>query len=32
MRAFITATGTYDVHCSRFMHSTFDMEARIIVQ
>ncbi|TPG13214.1 copper-binding protein [Sphingomonas oligophenolica] len=26
-----TRAGTYDVHCSHFMHSTFGMKGRIIV-
>lgn len=32
VRLIAPPAGTYDVHCSHFMHSTFGMKASIVVQ
>lgn len=32
VRLIANRAGTYDVHCSHFMHSTFGMTGKIIVQ
>lgn len=31
VRLVATRAGTYDVHCSHFMHSTFGMKGKIVV-